>query len=93
VLTSPDTATDVLLRGSSADVVDPEDVDGIARIVVNHYKQFRQGTRPPAVNADGRFDRARQATILFDALEQLVTERRAIDSHLELARNDTSLTH
>ena len=80
VLTTAGTATDVLLRGSSADVVDPEDVDGIARILVNRYKQFRQGMRPQPVNADGRFDRKRQATILFDAVERLVRERRTSES-------------
>jgi glycosyltransferase involved in cell wall biosynthesis len=76
VLTSAGTATEVLLRGSSADVVDPADVDGIARILANRYTQFRRGIRPAPVNADGRFDRSRQATILFDAVERVVMERR-----------------
>jgi len=76
VLTTAGTATDVLLRGSSADVVDPADVDGMSRILVDRYTQFRQGIRPAPVNADGRFDRSRQAKKLFDAIERLVTERR-----------------
>jgi glycosyltransferase involved in cell wall biosynthesis len=80
VLTTPGTATDVLLRGSSADVVDPADVDGISRIIVNRYTQFRQGIRPTPVNADGRFDRSRQARILFDALERVLLERRTRNS-------------
>jgi hypothetical protein len=65
-------ATDDLLRDTGADVVSPEDVDGIARVIRARYEEFRRGVRPVALNHDGRFDRARQAAGLYDALEEVV---------------------
>jgi hypothetical protein len=65
-------ATDELLRDTGADVVSPHDVDGIASVIRRRFEEFRRGIRPVAINRDGRFDRARQAAGLYDALEEIV---------------------
>ena len=70
VLSPPGTATEHLLRGSGADVIAPDDVEGIAAAIRRRYEDHCRGVRPRAVNADGRFDRAAQAAMLLDALEQ-----------------------
>jgi glycosyltransferase involved in cell wall biosynthesis len=70
VLSPPGTATEQLLRGSGADVVAPDDVEAIAAAIRRRYQEFSRGARPQALNADRRFDRASQAAILFDVLEQ-----------------------
>lgn len=71
VLSTPGTATELLLRDSGADVVHPDDVVGMTRAIVRRYRDMRAGARPVPINADGRFDRARQAALLFDALDRL----------------------
>ena len=70
VLSPPGTATEHLLRGSGADVIAPDDVEGIAAAIRRRYEDHCRGVRPRAINADGRFDRAAQAAMLLDALEQ-----------------------
>jgi hypothetical protein len=75
VLSSPGTATEHLLRGSGADVVDPDDVEAIAAAIRRRYEEHCRGIRPRAVNIDGRFDRAAQAAILFDQLERRAEPR------------------
>jgi len=70
VLAEPESATALLFRDSSADVVKPDDVDGIAAAITRRLEQHRRGEQPVAVNRDGRFDRARQAARLFDAIEK-----------------------
>jgi glycosyltransferase involved in cell wall biosynthesis len=71
-LAAPGSATELLLRGTAADVVDPGDVDALERVLRERFLQHRAGIRPEPVNADGRFGRRRQAEILFDALEARV---------------------
>ncbi len=76
VLTESGTASARALTGSSADVVDPEDVAGIADVIRRHYQEFCAGVRPRAINADGRFDRSVQAARFYDRLEAaLVSDR------------------
>jgi glycosyltransferase involved in cell wall biosynthesis len=70
VLAEPESATELLFRDSTADVVKPDDVDGIAAAIKRRFEQHRCGEQPVAVNHDGRFDRARQATRLFDEIEK-----------------------
>jgi hypothetical protein len=70
ILSEPGTATEMLLRQSTS-VLHPNDVEGIATAIVRAYRAFRAGERPMPVNADGRFDRARQATTLLQAMERL----------------------
>lgn len=69
-LAEPGSATEALLHGTGADLVDPNDVDGIAAVIRARFEAYRRGERPRALNADGRFDRQRQAEILFDALDR-----------------------
>jgi hypothetical protein len=64
-------ASNLLLRSTAADVVDPDDVEEIASVIVRRFLEFQAGIRPGPVNADGRFDRERQAANLFEAIEQL----------------------
>ena len=71
-LADQDSATDLLLRESRADRVVPDDTKGIARSVAAHYREFRSGVRPTPINADGRFDRTRQAEKLFEAVGRAI---------------------
>jgi glycosyltransferase involved in cell wall biosynthesis len=75
VLAEPESATALLFGGTAADVVNPDDVDGIAAAIRRRFEQHRRGEQPVAVNHDGRFDRARQASCLFDALEGSLSGR------------------
>jgi hypothetical protein len=68
-------ATDLMLRDSGADIVAPDNDDGVARVVAARYREFRAGVRPKPINADGRFDRSRQADKLFDAIDRVVGHR------------------
>lgn len=71
VLTDPGTATEVVLRGSGADVLPPGDEAAVADAIESRYLAFRRGERPLPINADGRFDRERQAAKLLDALDSI----------------------
>jgi len=71
VLAETGSATELLLRDSAADVLDPGDVDGIAERLHCRFSQHARGERPSPVNANGRFDRDRQSQILLDALATL----------------------
>jgi hypothetical protein len=68
-LATHDSATGLLLRGSGADVVGPDDVDGIFRVLRDRYAQYRSGIRPRRIARDGRFSRRAQAERLLDAIE------------------------
>jgi hypothetical protein len=70
-LAAPATATADLLRGTGADVVAPEDVDGLTRALRGRYLQFARGERPAPIAANGRFSRRAEAARLFDMLEEL----------------------
>jgi glycosyltransferase involved in cell wall biosynthesis len=70
-LAEPRSAPAELLQGSEASVVAPDDVDGIAAVIRRRFDEFRAGVRPRALNRDGRFDRATQSAVMFDALERL----------------------
>jgi hypothetical protein len=72
VLAEPGSATAELLSDTTADVVDPEDVDGITRVLRERFEDFRNGVRPVSINHDGRFNRAIQAAHLYDALNSVV---------------------
>jgi hypothetical protein len=67
-------ATDLMLRDTGADIVAPDDSDAIARVVAKRYRDFRAGVRPAPLNADGRFDRSRQAQRLFAGIDKVVEE-------------------
>lgn len=69
VLADRDSATELLFRESGADLVEPNDVSGIAARIRCRYEQFRAGVRPNPLNADGRFDRSRQAEAMLRLLD------------------------
>ena len=67
-LAALDSALEEVLRGTRADVVAPNDAEGVARVIERRYREFRAGIRPVALGGDGGFSRRAQATILFDAV-------------------------
>ena len=70
-ITEPATATEMLLRGSTAGVIAPDNVEEIGRFISRRYEEFRRGVRPLPVNQDGHLDRSREADRLFDALDRV----------------------
>jgi len=66
-----DTATELLLRDTPADVVRPGDVEAIERVLRRRLEEFRGGVRPAPISADGRFSRRAQAGRLLAVLEDL----------------------
>ncbi|HXJ32255.1 MAG TPA: glycosyltransferase [Gemmatimonadales bacterium] len=66
-----DSAVELLLRGSRADVLDPDDVPGLARLLADRVTQFRHGDRPVRLSEDPRFARRTMADRLFGAIETL----------------------
>jgi hypothetical protein len=71
-LAERDTATGQILAGTAADVIHPEDVEGIARVIMRCYEAYRKGVRPEPVANHAELGRAHQAAVLFDALEDRV---------------------
>lgn len=72
ILAKRDSATELLFRDTTADVVEPDDVEAIADAIRRRMEQHRRGERGQAVNFDGRFDRRIQATALLDRIERLI---------------------
>jgi len=75
ILAEPGSATAELLRGTDADVVQPDDDIGIARAIRRRYDEFRAGGRARALNRDGRFDRVGQSAHLFGLLDRVATAK------------------
>jgi hypothetical protein len=73
VLARHASATAEALRGTSADVVEPDDVERIAEVIELRYLQYSKGERPSAVGRDGRFNRGIQAERLLQHLETLTS--------------------
>lgn len=71
VLAEPESATAAVLEGTGADVVSPEDVDGMVAILRRRFDQWRHGQRPAPL-ATNRFSRRVQAGILVEALSQML---------------------
>jgi glycosyltransferase involved in cell wall biosynthesis len=71
VLAESRSATAELLRGTDADVVEPDDEEAMVRVLLRRFEEFRVGLRPVALNRDGRFDRAKQSAKLFDRLDEV----------------------
>jgi glycosyltransferase involved in cell wall biosynthesis len=69
-------ATEVVLRGTNADVVPLNDADLIHRTLRERFLQFRRGERPVAIAAATRSSRREQAGVLFDALDPIVRRAR-----------------
>jgi len=81
VLAEPGSATAELLRGTGADVVEPNDEAAIARVLRMRLDEFRSGRRPVALNREGRFDRATQSARLFDLLDRVAEKRGGARTH------------
>ena len=75
VLAHEHSATARLLEGTDADVLEPADVEGIARALRRRYEQFRRGETPTAAGGDGRFDRRLQSERLMDLIEGILRAR------------------
>jgi hypothetical protein len=71
VLANDASPTARLLRGSDADVVDPEDVERITEVITRRYDQFSAGERPLPVGRDGRFDRIVQSRRMMELISRL----------------------
>jgi glycosyltransferase involved in cell wall biosynthesis len=67
-----DSATGLALRGSTADVVAPDDVDATYAVLRRRFLQFRGGVRPSPAEPGGPLSRRAQARVLFDAIEKHV---------------------
>ena len=66
-------ATELLLRDSGANVVAPDDLEGMTEALMSRFRQHRQGTRPARLAASMSFaSRRAQAALLFDALDEVV---------------------
>jgi glycosyltransferase involved in cell wall biosynthesis len=76
-LASPGSATELLLRGSNADIAERNDIDAMARIIGRRYDEHVQGVVPAPIADDRRFSREQQANLLFDALTRELTARSA----------------
>ena len=64
-------ATELVLRGTGADVAAPEDEATIAAILEQRYAEHVAGTRPPRlIETNPRLTRQHQAGCLFDALSR-----------------------
>ncbi len=70
-LSNAGSATDLLLRGTDADVVPRDDIEGIARVIAKRYLAHRRGEEAVHIARDERFTRRLQARILLDALAHL----------------------
>jgi len=71
-LAAAESATAALLRGTDADVVDPEDIEGITAALLGRIREHDAGRRPRALATCERFSRRAQADRLFDALDGLI---------------------
>jgi hypothetical protein len=82
-LATHNSASGTLLRGSGADVVPPDDLDGLVKVLRERVAQFRNGVRPRRIARDGRFSRRVQAQRLLDAIVACTrrpSATRALDS-------------
>lgn len=74
-------APELLLRETTADLVEPDDLEGLLTILRARYRQHAAGRRPPRL-ADmvPHCSRAAQAQLLFDALEPHLRQASALRS-------------
>jgi Glycosyl transferase 4-like domain len=71
-LAERDSATELVLRGTGADVVSPNDISTIAAVLRTRYEEYAAGTRPRPIARDVRLSRRFQAEVLLDAFERCV---------------------
>ena len=73
-LAERDSATERLLRGSNADVVASQDLEGLTTVLRKRYLQYACGERPTRLATDPRYSRREQARRLFDAIEKCLQQ-------------------
>jgi hypothetical protein len=71
-LATPESAVGLLLEGSGADVVRPDDVDVLTTVIRQRVLEYRSGVRPTCLGRDDRFSRRTQACRLLDAIADTV---------------------
>lgn len=71
-LEEPGSATERLLRGEDADIVQPDDVEAIARVLRDRYEAFASGGSTSSNAPDPSLGRAAQAERLVRLLEDRV---------------------
>jgi hypothetical protein len=72
VMAEQGSASELLLRGTAADVVSAHDLDGLTAALRGRVLEHRSGNRPDMVGVDPAFSRREQARALFDAIDQVV---------------------
>jgi glycosyltransferase involved in cell wall biosynthesis len=72
-LAKSDSPTAMALDGTEADVVDPDQPDAIADALRRRYLQFAGGERPSRPDPQRKLSRKRQAMILLDAMETVLS--------------------
>jgi len=73
----PESATDLLLRGTGADVVALDDFDKLVAVLRARYLAYARGERPARVRLPVELSRQAQAQRLFDELERRLGVPRA----------------
>lgn len=72
-------ATELLLRGSEANLVAPDDLEGMTEALSSRFRQYRNGARPARLSVSMSFaSRRAQAALLFDALDRVVRSGEAV---------------
>jgi glycosyltransferase involved in cell wall biosynthesis len=66
------TATELLFRGTTADVVEPADIETMSAVLRRCYQEWRDCNRPAPIGSDPRFHRRHQAELLFEAIDEIV---------------------
>jgi hypothetical protein len=77
-LAERESATELLLRETDADVVSPDDVEGLAGVLRHRYAEHVAGRRPEPIARAPRFDRRAQAKLLFDEVEQQIEKAQGV---------------
>ncbi len=71
-LAEPESATERLLRGTTADTVSSRDIQGITRVLRARYLDWQRGAVPKALAREERFTRRHQAGQLLRAIAPLI---------------------
>jgi hypothetical protein len=72
-----DSATALVLRGTGADVVRPDDIDAIAAVVANRFREYAAGARPEPIAVGDRFSVTSQAELFFQHVSKVLGRRDA----------------
>jgi glycosyltransferase involved in cell wall biosynthesis len=70
-LAEEDSATGLLLKGSGADLVRPDDLEHMIDVIRRRYLEHADGVEPTPIAKQGNFDRQSQARMLLRYLDSL----------------------